>query len=717
MRKYAILVFTYLFLIHYELSAKEGMWLLPLLEKLNMEEMNKMGLKLSSEEIYSINSSSIKDAIVYFDIGCTGEIISDKGLLLTNHHCAYSYIQKHSTVANDLLQDGFWAHTAEEELPNPGLTVRCLISIEDVNERITSELSDTMDESARDDMISIISEDIEREATEGNHYEAEVKSFFGGNSFYLFVYEVFKDVRLVGVPPSSIGKFGYDTDNWIWPRHTGDFTLFRIYTGPDGNPAEYSKDNIPYKPRQYLTVTLKGIKPGDFSMVLGYSGSTQRYLTSYGVKELLEETHPNRIKIRGLRQQIMMEDMMKSEKVHIQYASKYFKSSNYWKYSIGQSQGLKRLRIYDKKKELEDDFTSWISQDAERQRKYGDALPLIEEAITKRKPIIHNIQYLFEAFIWSSEVLDLASEANWLYSAMPENNYNKEIISTLSEELREKAKKHFADLNVPTEIKILVAMLKLYSDNVPEEQHPDFYMLISEKYNGSYEKFVNKMFSKSVFADSNRFQKFILNPSVEVLEKDPAFITARSIYEELNIERRRLIGIHDQLNKGRRLYIAGLMEMEKDRVFYPDANSTIRLTYGTVGGYSPRDAVYYNYFTTLKGVMEKEDPDNWEFVLPPRLKELYENKDYGMYADDNVMNVCFITDNDITGGNSGSPVLNNEGQLIGLAFDGNWEAMSGDIIFESELQKCICVDIRYILFIIDKYAGASNIIDELKIMN
>jgi hypothetical protein len=717
MRRYSILISLFLFLIHYSLSANEGMWLLPLLEKFNMEEMKNMGLKLSSEEIYSINGSSIKDAIVYFNLGCTGEIISEKGLLLTNHHCAYSYIQKHSTVENDLLENGFWANTAEEELPNPGLTVRCLMSIEDVSERINSELSDTMNENTRNEIISIISEDIEGEATEYNNYEAEVKSFYSGNNFYLFVYEIYKDVRLVGAPPSSIGKFGYDTDNWMWPRHTGDFTLFRIYTGPDGEPAEYSEDNIPYKPRYYLPVTLKGIKPGDFSMVLGYSGSTQRYLTSYGVKELLEETHPNRIKIRGLKQKIMMEDMMKSEKVRIQYASKYFKSSNYWKYSIGQSQGLKRLKIYDKKKELEDTFTRWLAKDDERQEKYSDALPLIEEAITKRKSILHNIQYLFEAFLMSSEVLDFASEASWLYSAMPENDYNKEIISALAEDLREKSKEHFANLNLPTEIKILAAMLKLYSENVPPKQHPDFYMLINEKHKGNYEKFADKICLKSVFTDSVKFQIFINNPSVEVLEKDQAFVTARSIYAALYKEYSKLRELNEQLNKGRRLYIAGLMEMQKGKIFYPDANSTIRLTYGTVSGYSPRDAVHYDYYTTLKGVMEKEDPDNWEFALPPKLKELYKNKDYGSYADDKVMNVCFITDNDITGGNSGSPVLNNEGQLIGLAFDGNWEAMSGDIIFESELQKCICVDIRYILFIIDKYAGASNIIDELKIMN
>ena len=717
MRRYTLLILTYLLLICCGLNANEGMWLLPLLEKWNIAEMTKMGLKLSAEDIYSITESSIKDAVVYFDKGCTGEIISDKGLLLTNHHCAYSYIQKHSTVDKDLLKDGFWASAEEEELPNPGLTVKCLISTEDVTDRINRDLNDTMDENLRNDIISMISEDIEEEATEDTHYQAEVKSFYGGNNFYLFVYEVFKDIRLVGVPPSSIGKFGYDTDNWMWPRHTGDFSLFRIYTGPDGKPAEYSKENIPYKPRHFLPVSLKGIKAGDFTMVLGYSGNTQRYMTSYGVKEILEVTNPNRIIIRGLRQKIMMEDMMKSEKVRIQYSSKYFSSSNYWKFSIGQSQGLKRLKIYDKKKELEDEFTEWLSQDDERQKKYGNALPLIKNAIEKRQTLLHVIQYLFEAFIRSSEILSFANEAEWLFSAMPENNQNKEIINSLADELKEQGEEHFADYNAPTDIKITAAMIKLYSENVSEEHHPDFYAVIQKKYKGNYEKYVKKMFSKSIFGDSEKFIKFANCPSVKVLEKDPAYITAKSIYSEFMNDRNNLREINNELDKGRRLYIAGLMEMQRDKIFYPDANSTMRLTYGTVGDYSPKDAVNYDYYTTLQGVMEKEEPDNWEFILPPGLKELYEKKDYSRYADNEVMNVCFITDNDITGGNSGSPVINNEGQLIGLAFDGNWEAMSGDIIYEPALQKCICVDIRYILFIIDKYAGAANIVNELKIMN
>jgi hypothetical protein len=715
MRRYILLILTLVCI--YDLNADEGMWLLPLIEKINMDEMNEIGLKLTAENIYSINNSSIKDAIVFFGKGCTGGIISDRGLIITNHHCGYSQIQKHSSIEEDLLKYGYWALTQQEELPNPDLTVKFLVDIEDVSERINNELSDTIPEELRLETISEISSEIEEEAMENNNYEAEVKSFYDGNYFYLFTYEVFKDIRLVGAPPSSIGKFGHDTDNWMWPRHTGDFCLFRVYTDPDGNPAEYSEDNIPYKPKHYLPVTLGGIKDGDFSMVIGYPGKTERYITSYGIKELLEITHPNRIKIRSVRQQILLDDMMKSEKINIQYADKYSKSSNYWKYSIGQSQGLKRLKIYDQKKELEKEFTEWVLQDIERQKKYGNAIALIENAIEQRKTLIYTNQYLYEALFRSSEILGFANQANWLYSTMPENNYNKEIINSLAKDLMEDGEDHFSDYNPPTDIKVTSAMIKLFSENVPEEMHPDFYKIIKKKYKGNFEKYVRSMFSKSIFADQNKFRRFTQNPGIKLLEKDPAFIAAKSAYSEYLKNRNKLFEINSELYRGRRLYMAGLMEMQKNKIFYPDANSTMRLTYGTVGSYSPRDAVYYDYFTTLRGVMEKEDPENWEFVVPARLRELYEKKEYGNYGINNKMSVCFITNNDITGGNSGSPVINDNGQLIGLAFDGNWEAMSGDIIYEPDIQKCICVDIRYILFIIDKYAGATNIINELKILN
>ncbi len=717
MRKNLLIIWSVMSLFYINISADEGLWLLPLINKINMEDMTKLGLKLAAEDIYNINNSSLKDAVVILSSGCTGEIISEDGLLLTNHHCAYKQIQSHSTVEHDYLQDGFWAYTREEELPNPGLNVKFLIRIEDVSERINSNLSNELSEDERMDIIFDICDEIEEEATEDNHYEAEVKSFYEGNYFYLLVYEVFTDIRLVGAPPSSIGKFGFDTDNWMWPRHTGDFSLLRVYSGPDGKPADYSADNIPYKPGYYLPISLQGINAGDFAMILGYPGSTERYMTSFGVQELLEITHPNRIRIRGVRQEILLEDMLKDSEIRIQYASKYSSSSNYWKFSIGQSEGLKKLKIIDRKKELENEFNEWVAQDTKRQEKYGEALTLIEDAMKERRPYQHAKEYLYESFFRASEIILLAYRARLLNYQMSGNTHENELVDSLLKELKEYGNDHFADYNKQTDMKVTRAMIKLYYDNVPEEQHPEFYSVIKKKFKNDYDRFIEKMYKKSIFADSTKFNEFIENPSARVLSKDPAFVTFQSIYKEYSVNIEQLHGINKSLERGQRLYLSGLLEMQKGRKFYPDANSTMRLTYGIVDDYYPRDAVHYNYFTTLKGVIEKEDPGNWEFILPEKLKELYNNKDYDKYGIDGVMPVCFTTNNDITGGNSGSPVINSNGEIIGLAFDGNWEAMSGDVIFEPELQRCICVDIRYVLFIIEKYAGATNLINELKLIN
>ncbi len=693
------------------------MWLLPYISKMNMGEMTNLGFKLTAADIYDINNGSIKDAVVVLSEGCTGEIISDEGLLLTNHHCEYRQIQSHSTVEHDYLQEGFWAFSKEEELPNPGLSVKFLIRIEDVSGKINGELTDALNEEERDDIIFKLSDEIETEAVNDNHYEADVIPFFGGNYFYLFVYEVFTDIRLVGAPPSSIGKFGFDTDNWMWPRHTGDFSLLRVYCGPDGKPADYSVDNIPYKPKYFLPVSLQGISNGDYAMVLGYGGSTQRYMTSFGVREVLNITHPNRIKIRGVRQEILMEDMLKSPVIRIQYASKYSRSSNYWKFSIGQSRGLKQLKVFDKKKELENEFIEWVKQDSNRIAKYGEALQLIEDAITKREPYQHASQYLYESFFKASEIILFAYKSRFLYYQLISDPDDKETIEPLLKELKEYGEGHFADYNVQTDLKVTRAMIKLFHDNVPEEQHPEIYTVIKNKFKGNYDRFVEDMYKKSVFADKAMFDKFIQDPSIKILSRDPAYKAFQSIYSEYGINIDRLYEINKSLKKGERLYISGLLEMQKDKKFYPDGNSTMRLSYGTVDDYSPRDAVHYNYITTLKGVMEKEDSSDREFIVPEKLKELYNLKDYDKYGDNGKMPVCFTTNNDITGGNSGSPVINGEGQLIGLAFDGNWEAMSGDVIFEPDLQRCICVDIRYVLFIIEKYAGDTRLIDELKLIN
>ena len=715
MKKLFSLLISLILALNLNVKADEGMWMLPLLKKLNMGTMTELGLKLSAEEIYSINNSSIKDAIVIFGGGCTGEIVSDQGLLLTNHHCGYGRIQAHSSVEHNYLEDGFWAMSKEEELSNPGLGVIFLITIEDVSEKINSALSDTMNEGERYRKIRDVSEEIQNAATEDNHYSARVQSFFGGNYFYLMVYETYRDVRFVGAPPSSIGKYGGDTDNWMWPRHTGDFSVFRVYSGPDGKPAEYSEDNIPLKPKHHLPVSVKGVEPDDFAMALGYPGGTQRYMTSYGIEEQLQITHPNRIKVRGVRQELMMQDMEVSEKVRIQYASKYSGSSNYWKFSIGQSESLKRLKIKQEKQEIEDKFSKWIAADPVRNEKYGEALDLIKNSIEGRAEFQHSQQYLMECLLRGSEVVGAAMGAGTLLTVLQEEDQEK--TDEAIEQVRERMGGFYKNYNMPTDKKINKAMFRLFAENVDSKYQPDIYKTINSKFKGDYEKFVDKMFDKSIFVSEERLTEFLNNPNAKMLEKDLAFQAANSILDKYRELRQKTSEFDMNLNKGRRLFIAGLLEMQKGEVlFYPDANFTMRLTYGTVSGYDAKDAVRFNYYTTLEGVMEKEDPDNYEFIVDEKLKKLYEEKDYGRYADENgYMPVCFLTNNDITGGNSGSPVLNGNGELIGLAFDGNWEAMSSDITFEEELQRCIVVDIRYVLFIMDKYAGAKNLIEEMDI--
>ncbi|NOY36147.1 MAG: S46 family peptidase [Chlorobi bacterium] len=714
MKKHLSLFIGLLFAIAPILKADEGMWLLPLLEKLNIGTMTRMGLKLSAEDIYSANHSSLKDAIVIFGGGCTGEIVSDRGLLLTNHHCGFSSIQSHSTTGHNYLEDGYWAKTKEDELPNPGLSVTFLVRIEDVSDQILPQLSDTLTEEERDQKVEEISRELEKKATDSTNYEASVRSFFAGNAYYLLVYEIFKDVRFVGTPPSSIGKFGGDTDNWMWPRHTGDFSVFRVYMAPDGTPAEYDPENVPLKPKHYLPVSLKGVHPNDFTMVLGYPGGTQRYMTSYEIDELLKITHPNRILIRGTRQDILWKDMMASEKVRIQYASKYSGSSNYWKFSIGQSQGLKRLKIKDLKKAMENQFRTWVAADPQRQQKYGEALDLIKKAIEGRATYTYTKQYIVEALIRGSEIVSFAFHQGRLESALESGDQEK--ITKAVENAKSSAERFYKDYNPPTDRKAVKAMFKLFSQHVQPDMQPDVFVTISKKYKNNVDKYVDHMFDKSIFTDQNRYNAFLANPKLKTLQKDPAYVAAQSIIGQYYALSRMEARFDQDLDKGHRLYMAGLMEMQPDKVFYPDANFSMRLTYGTVGGYDPKDAVHYKYFTTLKGVMEKEDPNNYEFIVPDKLKELYKDKDFGRYGENGVMHVCFTTNNDITGGNSGSPVINGNGELLGLAFDGNWEAMSGDITFEPKLQKCIAVDIRYVLFIMDKFAGAKHIVDEMTLV-
>jgi len=694
----------------------EGMWLLPLIEKLNIGKMTELGLKLSAEDIYSLNKASIKDAIVIFGGGCTGEIVSSQGLLLTNHHCGYGQIQSHSTVEHDYLKDGYWAMTKEEELPNPGLSVTFLLRIEEVTDQILSSVKPGMSEQERSSAINEARTAIENKASEGTSYRATVSSFYGGNYFYLLVYERYTDVRFVGAPPSSIGKFGFDTDNWEWPRHTGDFSVFRVYSGPDGKPAPFSVDNIPLKPKYWLPVSIKDQNKGDFAMILGYPGRTQRYATSYEVDELLKITHPNRIKIRGIRQEILMADMQADQKVNIQYASKYSGSSNYWKYSIGQKAGLERLNVKGKKQQIENQFNTWIAADPEHKAKYGEALNMIRTSVEGRAEYTNAQQYLRECFSQGCELLRMNMVASTLAGALKSGDNNQ--VTDLIGRMRGTIDSFYKDYNPPTDQKAMKAMLKLYRDDVPAKFHPDFYVsIVDKKFKGSIDKYVDDLFARSVFSSEAKLNAFLKKPVLKVLENDPVYLLAGSISTVNSDISKNLSQFDDSMTAGQRLWIAALMEMTPEKTLYPDANSTMRLTYGTIEDYDPKDAVTYKYYTTLQGVVDKYKPGDYEFDVPQRLIDLNNKKEYGKYASSKgYMPVCSLTTNDITGGNSGSPVMNGNGELIGLAFDGNWEAMSGDVAYEAELQRTIVVDIRYVLWIMDIYSGAGHLVKEMTVV-
>ncbi len=712
MRKILAIIVILLTFSASQARADEGMWLLPLIEKLNIGTMTEMGLKLTAEDIYSINQASLKDAIVIFGGGCTAEIVSPQGLLLTNHHCGYGQIQNHSTVEHDYLNNGFWAMSKEEELPNPGLSVTFLVRIEDVTSRVLGKTSTDMTEAARREAIQAESAAITAEATKGTHYNARVASFYSGNQYFLLIYEVFSDVRLVGTPPNSIGKYGHDSDNWMWPRHTCDFSVFRVYMSPDGKPAQYSKDNVPLKPKHYLPVSIKNLQKNDFAMVMGYPGTTTRYMTSYEVDEAMKITNANRIKIRGTRQEIWMKDMMADPKVNIQYASKYAGSSNYWKFSIGQNAGLTRLRTADKKAAFEAEYMKWVKADQARNARYGNALSLIENAVKGRAEKYNVSQYIREAL--STELIGFAGQMTILEEALATKE--TERISGMIERLKKYAENFYGDYNYPTDQKTTKAMMTLYRTDIDPRYWPSFYKLIDTKFKGNIDTFVDNIFAKSIFVSQEKLAAFLGAPSLKVLQKDPAYVVARSISEMSSSLMKDLQGFNADLSKGQRLYMAGVMEYQPDKTEYPDANSTMRLTYGKVLDYYPYDAVHYNWYTTLDGVVQKYKPGDYEFDLPQRLIDLNNKREYGRYASpDGYMPVCFITDNDITGGNSGSPVINGNGELIGLAFDGNWEAMTGNIAFEPDFQRCINVDIRYVLWVIDIYSGAGYLLDEMDI--
>jgi len=702
----------------------EGMWLPMFVERLNYVDMQEKGLQLSAEEIYSINNSSLKDAIVGLSGGgvggffCTGEIVSDQGLLFTNHHCGYGNIQTHSTVEHDYLKDGFWAMSLKEELPNEGLAASFLIRMEDVTDSIIPFLSDTLSEAERGAQVRKIRNRLEDRATEDGNYAARVSSFFGGNEYYLFVYKVYKDVRLVGAPPSSIGKYGGDTDNWMWPRHTGDFSIFRVYAGPDGEPAEYAEENVPLKPKHHLPISLDGYEEGDFAMIWGYPGGTERYLTSHGIQYKLDAFLPVLVEIFDAQLTAWKGHMDADQAVRIQYASKYAGLANAWKLFLGQIRGLKLLKVYEKKQKIEEEFQVWADAEPARKEKYGEVLKNLELSYDILTAEFPNLAYTALAAN-SPEILGYAAQYGQLLELL-EAKAEDVIIDETVESLKAGMEEHFKNYYAPADEDAFANLMEVYSKNVPEEMQPEYFKELLADMNGDYTAMADYVFNTSIFESEEQINAFLEKPKAKTLAKDPAL----KLGTEFSAALGQVMGQYREANSNLaaydRLFIAGLREMDPGKVFYPDANSTMRMTYGSVEDYMAADAVFYDYYTTLAGVMEKEDPSNDEFYVEPELKELYEAKDFGRYGvtidGEKRLIVCFLTTNDITGGNSGSPVINGKGELIGIAFDGNWEAMSGDIAFEPELQRTINVDIRYVLFVIDKMAGAQNLIDELTIV-
>jgi hypothetical protein len=718
MKRLNLLVALLILFFSSSLRADEGMWLPIFVERLNHVDMQKMGLHLTAEEIYSINNSSMKDAIVGLSNGptpggffCTAEVVSDQGLLFTNHHCAYDMIQKHSSIEHDYLTDGFWAMSKDEELPNEDISATFFIRMEDVTDSIIPFLSDTMSASDRSAKVKEISGRLKKNADPDKKYHVNVTSFFNGNEYYLFVYEVYTDVRLVGAPPSAIGKFGGDTDNWMWPRHTGDFSILRVYTAPDGSPADFAQENIPLKPRYHLPVSINGVEKGDFAMIWGYPGSTDRYLTSYGVDFQINQFDPNIVRLLGEQLDIWKEDMSANREVGIKYASKYAGTANSWKFYIGELKGLKKLNVKGQKEEIEADFVAWMEKDQARKEKYSDVLQGIKAGY-------ENLGKSFGPFITSAlaasspEILGFAQSFGVL-SGLLESKDKTGAIDQSVTELREAAKEHFKDYNAPTDQKVFARMMEIYSQDVPADMQPEVFKDMVAKYKGDFSAMAADVFEESFLSSEEEVNAFLDKPKYKVISKDPAITLGNELMGAMMTLSGEYRKANQELASHERLFMAGLREMMPDKTFYPDANSTMRLTYGSVQDYKGADAVYYDYKTHLNGVMDKEDPSNEEFIVPEKLKELFAKKDFGVYGCGDDLVVGFLTTNDITGGNSGSPVINGNGELIGLAFDGNWEAMSGNIAYEPNLQRTICVDIRYVLFIIDIYAGAQNLIDEL----
>ncbi|MDR3061113.1 MAG: S46 family peptidase [Dysgonamonadaceae bacterium] len=696
-------------LLTISLFADEGLWMLNNLKQNNWTRMRELGLTMPDRQLYNPEGGSLKDAVVHFDGGCTGITVSDLGLIFTNHHCGYSAIQSQSTVEHDYLKDGFVARTQREEIPIPDMYVRYLIKTEDVTFKVLSQLEGIKDETERLKQIGKICSAIEDSLSDKSKFiEAEVSSYFANNSYLLNVYEVFSDIRLVFAPPSSVGKFGGDTDNWMWPRHTGDFSIFRVYANAENKAAEHRDSNVPYKPKYVAPVSLKGYEANDYCMTIGYPGRTSRYLSSWGIKQRVNSNNVPRIEVRGIKQDIWKEAMLASDEVRIKYSSKYAGSSNYWKNSIGMNRGVERLHVIERKQALEQQFIDWINQDPERKDFYGEALELIKTGYESTDEIQKNMVYLVETLLTGTELTYLASLVMTFDMTKSKEEMNQEFNEVILPA--------YKDYDPALDRNVFAAMLKILKKRLPENKLPSIYKEIDKKYKGDCDKYAAHVFEKSVIPYTEKLKQMILNPkNVKKMDKDPAYVFVKSVRDVLTTCRAEVATYRYDILKGERLFFAGLQQMMPGRDFASDANSTMRLSYGSIGGYVPYNGAWYDYYTTTAGVFEKYRKDDPEFDVQQEILDLLGNKDFGVYGNrNNDMNLCFLSNNDITGGNSGSPMFNGNGEVIGLAFDGNWEAMSGDIVFEPELQRTIGVDIRYVMYMIDKWGKCGRLLEEIK---
>jgi hypothetical protein len=700
------------------LKADEGMWIPLLIEKYNIKIMQEKGFKLSAEDIYSVNKACMKDAVLKFGGGCTGEIISGSGLLITNHHCGRSIIQGHSSLEHDYLTNGFWAMSNKEELQNPGLSVTILKRMEDVTSEVLKGTTDDMDQAARDKIVNSNIAAIEKKAVEGTRYSASVRPFYMGNQYFLFVNEIFRDVRLVGAPPAAIGNFGSETDNWIWPRHTGDFSLFRIYADKNNQPADYSPDNVPYKPAYFFPISLKGVKEGDFTMVFGYPGSTVEYVPSYYIDMVKNYINPKIIDIRTRKISIMEKAMDTDPLIRIQYYAKKTGIANSWKKWQGEILGLEKMNTIGEKQQYESKLSEWINADTRRKEKYGNILPAYKDLYASLQVYTLVSNYTSEVFTGAESFL-LAQRVRNL-ADMVLSNASTDDLKKAKDNLIKSSAGFFKDYNSATDRTLFAAVMEMYGKNVDEKWLVPSYVKYRSEWKNDFEKAADAIYEKSPFTDEARFTAFIngfSKSSVGKLKKDPLYVmatdasefTSKNVYGELG-------RLNSEVQKLNRRYMQAQMEFDQNRVFYPDANMTLRVAYGNVMGYKPKDAVYFNPNTTLNGIIEKDNPQIFDYDVPQKLRDLYKNKDFGRYARNGEVPVCFIANNHTTGGNSGSPVINAEGQLIGVNFDRAWEGVASDMDYNPEQSRNISLDIRYALFLIDKFAGAGYLLNEMKIV-